>query len=116
MLYFPRKRSITLYFSFTSFQLRTENFEAVLPAYAVRLIHCFGAFLLFLPFCEGDLSGEEYIRARAIVASFFDALPIVSLVLCLIQNAHQFLDSFLLPPFGGTLLLPNILLSYNFWT
>ena len=45
MGYFPRNRSMTRYFSFTSFQPLTENFAATPPASAAALSHC----LLFLP-------------------------------------------------------------------
>ena len=50
MLYFPRNRSITRYFSFTSFQLRTENFAATPPAFAaLQLLVLFSFFAVRLP-------------------------------------------------------------------
>ena len=39
-LYFPRNRSMTRYFSFTSFQLLTENFAAAPPSSAAEQSRC----------------------------------------------------------------------------
>ena len=56
MLYFPRNRSITRYFSFTSFQLRTENFAATPPAFAALPTPC-AVFLLRCPAPCGTRGG-----------------------------------------------------------
>ena len=70
MLYFPRNRSITRYFSFTSFQLRTENFAATPPAFAALPTPC-AVFLLRCPApCGGVPWDARCIQLPAFVPSF----------------------------------------------
>ena len=104
MLYLPRKRSITRYFRFTSFQLRTENFAAAPPAFAVPRVRCCGELPHLPNFSVAFLLAGECSRWISAASSGFDVLPDSVFVP---DSTHSFLrslDSF--PPAlsVGTLL------------
>ena len=80
MLYFPRKRSMTRYFSFTAFQLRTENFAATPPASAAIPIHCAVLLLRLRLLCEGVPSDAECIPLSTVVPSFAGVPSVASVV------------------------------------
>jgi len=111
MLYFPRNRSMTRYFSFAFFQLRTENFSAVsLPSVVQPVHNC--ATSLHLPHLSAAyLSGVGYIHWRLGALYDSDVRPAPLSVLCSDHNFEQFPCLSLQPLFCEAPLR----LEFQFW-